>query len=103
MSKSVEKILGAYSKEVIIEWLKNRYPVFMNKDLEKELENVKNDLAFNKAEKELDILFKKQKELAKKPFTIATATAKEKNRKRIKYLLAEQEKLLVLNQEIKEK
>ena len=97
MTKSVEKILGAYSKEVIIEWLKNRYPVFMNKDLEKELENVKNDLAFNKAEKELDILLKKQKELAKKPFTIATAKEKEKNWKRIEYLLAEQEKLLDLN------
>lgn len=35
MTKSVEKILSAFSKEVTIEWLKNRYPVFMNKDLEK--------------------------------------------------------------------
>ena len=97
MTKSVEKILGAYSKEVIIEWLANRYPVFMNKDLEKELEDAKNDLEFNKAEKELDTLFKKQKELGKKTFTNATATEMEKNRKRIRYLLDKQEKLIGLN------
>ena len=102
MSKSVEKILGAFSKEVIIEWLKNRYPVFMNKDLEKELKDVKNDLEFNKAEKELDTLFKKQKELRKRTLTVTVATELEKNRKRIERLLNKQEKLLGLNQEIKE-
>ena len=97
MAKSVEKILGAYSKEVIIEWLTNRYPVFMNKDLEKELENAKNDLKFNKVNKELDTLFKKQKELGKKPFSVTVATEMEKNRKRIRYLLDKQEKLIDLN------
>lgn len=102
MAKSVEKILGAYSKEVIIEWITNRYPVFMNKDLEKELEDVKNDLEFNKATKELDTLFKKQKELREKPFTVTVATEMEKNRKRIKCLLGKQEKFIGLNQEIKE-
>lgn len=97
MAKSVEKILGAYSKEVIIEWIVNRYPVFMNKDLEKELENTKNDSEFNKVDKELNTLFKKQKELGKKTFSINVATEMEKNRKRIRYLLDKQEKLIDLN------
>ena len=69
----------------------------MNMDLEKELEDAKNDLEFNKAEKELDTLFKKQKELGKKTFTIATATEMAKIRKRIEYLLDKQEKLIGLN------
>lgn len=97
MAKSVEKILGAYSKEVIIEWLKNRYPVFMNKDLEKELEDVKNDLEFEKEEKELDALFKKQRELSKKPFDATVVIEMRKNRERIIYLLDKQAKLLNLN------
>ena len=97
MAKSVEKILSAYSKEVIIEWIKNRYPVFMNKDLEKELEDVKNDLEFNKIEKELDTLFKKQEELRKKTYSVTVSTAMENNRHRIKFLLDKEEKLINLN------
>ena len=30
---TVNEILNKYSKEVIIEWICNRYPVFMNKDI----------------------------------------------------------------------
>jgi len=94
MAKTVEKILYAYSKEVIIKWITNRYLLFMNKNLEEELEDVKNELEFDKANKELQTLFKKQAELAKKPFSISTATEEEKNRKRIRYLLDKQEKLI---------
>ena len=91
---TVNEILKKYSKEVIIEWVTNKYPLFMNKNLEEELEGVKNDLEFDKANKELHILFKKQKELAKKPFSVTVETEREKNRKRIRYLLDKQEKLI---------
>lgn len=94
MAKTVEKILYAYSKEVIIKWVTNKYPLFMNKNLEEELDDVKNDLEFDKAHKELETLFKKQEELAKKPFSVTVATEYEKNRKRIRYLLDKQEKLI---------
>lgn len=94
MAKTVEKILYAYSKEVIIKWITNRYLLFMNKNLEEELEGVKNDLEFDKANKELETLFKKQKELDKKPFSVTVETEREKNRKRIRYLLDKQEKLI---------
>ena len=39
----VNEILNKYSKEVIIEWICNRYPFFMNKDIKKELDETKND------------------------------------------------------------
>lgn len=94
MAKTVEKILCAYSKEVIIKWVTDKYPLFMNKYLEEELEGVKNDLEFDKVNKELDTLFKKQKELIKKPFSVTVETEREKNRKRIRYLLDKQEKLI---------
>lgn len=91
---TVNEILKKYSKEVIIEWVTNKYPLFMNKNLEEELEGVKNDLEFDKANKELETLFKKQKELNKKPFSVTVEIEREKNRKRIRYLLDKQEKLI---------
>ena len=94
MAKSLEKILGAYSKENIIEWILN---VFRNNNLEKELEDAKNDLEFIKAGQEIDTLFKKQNELSKKPFDTTVVTEMRKNWKRISYLIDKQEKLLNLN------
>ena len=94
MAKTIEKILYAYSKEVIIKWVTNKYLLFMNNNLEEELEGAKNELEFDKANKELEILFRKQEELAKKPFSVTVATEMEKNRKRIRYLLDKQEKLI---------
>lgn len=91
---TVNEILKKYSKEVIIEWVTNKYPLFMNKNLEEELEGVKNDLEFDKANKELKTLFKKQKELNKKPFSVTVEIERENNRKRIRYLLDKQEKLI---------
>ena len=91
MAKSLEKILDAYSKEIIIEWIVN---VFRNNNLEKELKDAKNDLEFIKADKELDTLLKKQNELSKKSFDTTVAIEMRKNLKRISYLLDKQEKLL---------
>lgn len=91
---TVNEILKKYSKEVIIEWVTDKYPLFMNKNLEEELEGVKNDLEFDKANKELETLFKKQKELDKKPFSVTVEIERENNRKRIRYLLDKQEKLI---------
>lgn len=91
---TVNEILKKYSKEVIIKWFTNRYPLFMYENLEEELEDVKNDLEFDKAHKELATLFKKQEELAKKTFSVTVAIEMEKNRKRIRYLLDKQEKLI---------
>lgn len=91
---TVNEILKKYSKEVIIEWVTNEFPLFLDKNLEEKLEGVKNDLEFDKASKELDTLFKKQKELDKKPFSVDVAIEWEKNQKRIRYLLDKQEKLI---------
>lgn len=90
----VEEILNKYSKEVIIEWICNRYPVFMNKDIKKELDETKNDLEFNKISKELDSLFAEQKKLREKPFNASVAIKMEKNRNRIHDLLDKQDKIL---------
>jgi hypothetical protein len=70
---TVNEILKKTSKEVIIEWVTNKYSLFLNENLEEELEDTKNNLEFNKASKELKILFKKQKELDKKPFSVDVA------------------------------
>lgn len=91
---TVKEILKKYSKEVIIEWVTNKYLLFLNENLEEELEDVHNNLEFDKANKELKILFKKQKELDKKPFSVDVAIEWEKNQKRIRYLLDKQEKFI---------
>lgn len=99
MTKSVEKILGAYSKEVIIKWVIDRYPVYLNEYLEKELKEARNNLEFDKVNKELDTLFRKLEGLKKKPFDIAVATEMRKNRERISSLIKKQEELLNSNLE----
>ena len=95
----VEEILKLYNKEVIIKWVTNRYPLFLNKDLKKELDEVKRDLEFDKANTELNSLFEKNKKLRGKPFNIDVAIEMEKNRQRIDFLLEKQEKLLGLDKE----
>ena len=95
----VEEILKLYNKEVIIKWVTNRYPLFFNKDLKKELDEVKRDLEFDKANTELNSLFEKNKKLRGKPFNIDVAIEMEKNRQRIDFLLEKQEKLLGLDKE----
>ena len=92
---TVNEILNKYSKEVIIEWICNRYPVFMNKDIKKELDETKNDLEFNKIEKELDNLFAEQKKLKEKPFNASVAIKIEKNRNRISFLVKKESKMVM--------
>jgi hypothetical protein len=91
----VNEILNKYSKEVIIEWICNRYPVFMNKDIKKELDETKNDLEFDKITKELDRLFAEQKKLREKPFNASVAIKMEKNRTRISFLIEKQSKMVM--------
>lgn len=92
---TVNEILNKYSKEVIIEWICNRYPVFMNKDIKKELDETKNDLEFDKITKELDKLFADQEKLRKKPFNASVAIKMEKNRNRISFLVEKQSKMVI--------
>lgn len=91
---TVNEILNKYSKEVIIEWVCNRYPVFMNKDIRKELDETKNDLEFDKITKELDNLIEEQKKLREKPFNVSVAKKMEKNRNRISFLIEKQSKMV---------
>jgi hypothetical protein len=91
----VNEILNKYSKEVIIEWICNRYPVLMNKDIKKELDETKNDLEFDKITKELDRLFAEQKKLREKPFNASVAIKMEKNRNRISFLVEKQSEMVM--------
>ena len=91
----VNEILNKYSKEVIIEWICNRYPVFMNKDIKKELDETKNDLEFDKISKELDRLFADQEKLREKTFNASVAIKMEKNRNRISFLVKKQAKMVM--------
>lgn len=94
-----KEILNKYSKEVIIEWVCNRYPVFMtvfmNKNIKKELDETKNDLEFDKITKELDRLFADQEKLREKPFNASVAIKMEKNRNRISFLVEKQSKMVM--------
>lgn len=96
----VEEILKLYNKEVIIKWVTNRYPLFLNKDLKKELDETKRDLEFDKADAELDSLFEKNKKLRGKPFNIDVAIEMNKNRRRIDFLLKKEGKLLDLDEKV---
>lgn len=95
----VEEILKLYNKEVIIKWVTNRYPLFLNKNLKKELDEVKGDLELDKADAELKSLFEKNKKLRGKPFNIDVAIEMNKNRRRIDFLLKKEGKLLDLDKE----
>ena len=92
---TVNEILNKYSKEVIIEWICNRYPVFMNKDIKKELDETKNDVEFDKISKELDGLFLFFFKLREKPFNANVTMKMEKNRKRISFLVEKQSKMVM--------
>lgn len=95
MKGDVRKILGSYSKEVIIEWLCNSYFLpLARRNIKEELEDIRKDFEFNKIDKELTPLLEKQKKLGQKPFNVSVTLEMEKNRERIKKLLSKQEKLL---------
>lgn len=91
---TVNEILSKYTKDVIIKWVCNRYPVFLNKDIEKELEKAKADLEFDKISKELDTLFAELEKLKEKPFNTNVAMKMLKNRERIRFLVEKQSKMV---------
>lgn len=95
---TVNNILNKYSKEVIVEWITNRYPIFFikEKDLKKELDEAKSELEFKKIDTELKTLFEEQKKLREKPFNETVMLKMDKNRKRIHLLLEEEDKILNL-------
>lgn len=95
---TVNNILNKYSKEVIIEWITNRYPIFFikEKDLKKELNEAKSELEFKKIDTELKTLFEEQKKLREKPFNETVMLKMDKNRKRIHLLLEKEDKILSL-------
>lgn len=92
---TVNEILDKYSKEVIIEWICNHYPVFMDKNIKKELDETKNDIEFDKISKKLESLFAEQKKLREKPFNASVAMKMEKNRNRISFLVEKQSKMVM--------
>lgn len=66
----------------------------MNKELEKELEEAKSELNFNKIQTELDSLFKQQEKLRKEKLDYNVAQKMKKNRQKISYLLKEADKYI---------
>ena len=94
MAVTVKELLSKYSKAVIIEWISSNYPIFMRKDLKKELDEVKKDIEFNSVSKELDLLFDKLKELKEKPFSVTIAIEQEQIRNRIRFLVNKQSKMV---------
>lgn len=91
---NVKKILKKYSKEVIIEWVTDRYPVFMNEKLEEELENSKKEVKYQKVQNELDSLFEEQEKLRKKKLDYNVEQKMRNNLQRIGYLLKEVDKYI---------
>lgn len=81
-------------KEVIIEWISSRYPIFMRKNLKEELDEVKEEIEFNSISKELDKLFEEQKKLKEKPYSTTVAIKIEKNRQRISSLVKKQSRMV---------
>ena len=97
-SKSVEEVFMKYSKQVIIQWLCNQYPVFFKdkKEIIRELNDCKNDIAFEKIYAEINMLIKKRNSLKPENFKDFDDYLLRKIPldKRIHYLLEKQEDFL---------
>ena len=61
-NKSVEEVFMKYSKPVIIKWFCSQYPIFFKdkKEIIRELNECKDDIAFEKIHAEINMLRKKQ-------------------------------------------
>ena len=61
-NKLVEEVFMKYSKQVIIQWLCNQYPVLFKdkKQIIRELNDCKDDIAFKKIHAEINMLIKKR-------------------------------------------
>lgn len=97
-NKSVEEIFMKYSKPVIIQWLCTQYPVFFKdkKEIIRELNDCKNDIAFEKNHAEINMLIKKKALLKPENFQDFDDYLLKRIRldKRIHYLLEKQENFL---------
>ena len=96
--KSVEEVFMKYSKPVIIQWLCNQYPIFFKdkKEIIRELNDCKDDIAFEKINSEINMLIKKRNSLKPDNFKDFDDYLLKKIPldKRINYLLEKQENFL---------
>lgn len=97
-NKQIEEVFMKYSKPVIIQWLCNQYPIFFKdkKEIIRELNECKDDIAFEKIHAEINMLIKKRNSL--KPDNFKDFDDYLLKRipldKRIHYLLEKQENFL---------
>ena len=96
--KQMEEVFMKYSKPVIIKWLCTQYPIFFKdqKEIIRELNNCKDDIAFEKNHAEINMLIKKANSLKPENFMDFDDYLLEKIPldKRIHYLLEKQENFL---------
>lgn len=93
-NKQVEEVFMKYSKPVIIQWLCTQYPVFFKdkKEIIRELNDCKDDIAFEKIHAEINMLIKKRNSLKPENFQFFDDYLLKKISldKRIHYLLEKQ-------------
>lgn len=97
-NKQIEEVFMKYSKPVIIQWLCTQYPVFFKdkKEIIRELNDCKDDIAFEKIKSEINMLIKKRNSLKPENFKSFDDYLLKKIPldKRIYYLLEKEEDLL---------
>lgn len=97
-NKKIEEVFMKYSKPVIIQWLCTQYPVFFKdkKEIIRELNDCKDDIAFKKIHAEINMLIKKKALLKPENFQDFDDYLLKRIRldKRIHYLLEKQENFL---------
>lgn len=98
MNKQIEEVFMKYSKPVIIQWLCIQYPVFFKdkKKIIRELNDCKDDIAFEKNHVEINMLIKRRNSLKSENFKDFHDYLLKKISldKRIHYLLEKQENFL---------
>ena len=64
-NKHIEEVFMKYSKQVIIQWLCTQYPIFFKdkKEIIRELNDCKDDIAFEKIHAEINMLIEKKSSL----------------------------------------
>lgn len=69
-NKSVEEVFMKYSKPVIIKWFCSQYPIFFKdkKEIIRELNECKDDIAFEKVNSEINMLLKKRNSIKPENF-----------------------------------
>ncbi len=97
-NKHIEEVFMKYSKPVIIKWFCSQYPIFFKdkKEIIRELNDCKNDIAFEKIKSEINMLIKKRNSLKPENFKEFDDYLLKKIPldKRIHYLLEKEEDFL---------